>query len=163
MVTMAMLGVAIANPQHPSHPPVAGQKDGRPPQDNSQGKLPEADAIGEVYTSSFTYNEECTGPTMACGPNWNNDPSNKAGTLEPGLDNINIGIAAVNTWLFFNNWNGPNANLNKGWGGGCGQCWELTPREEFNYHNMQPAKDLLPVGKPITVVVTDVRARPRKN
>lgn len=50
--------------------PVAGQVNGKPPQVDGQGALPVADNMGDTYTSSFTYNYECTGPTMACGPNW---------------------------------------------------------------------------------------------
>lgn len=134
--TLLSLGLVSAIPQAPysENKPMAGEENGRPPQVDSQGSMPVADEMGETYTSSFTFNYECTGPTMACGPNWNNDPANGPGTLEPNLDHANVGMAATNSWVYFNNWNGPNANLNKGWGGGCGQCWELTPKQEYNWH-----------------------------
>ena len=97
--------------------------------------LATAQNIGPVFTSSFTWNQQC-GPTVACGPS----AAGFHGT----------GFAAANNVTY-----AAGQPIVNGVGKGCGQCWHLEPESDAYQSN---GKSL---GTPVVVKINDQCTDPK--
>ena len=97
--------------------------------------LTTAQSLGPVFTSSFTWNQQC-GPTVACGPS----AAGFHGT----------GFAAANNVTY-----AAGQPIVNGVGKGCGQCWHLMPESDAYQSN---GKSL---GTPVVVKIDDQCTDPK--
>ena len=91
--------------------------------------IPSILCFGPIYSSSFTWNQEC-GATVACGPQ--------------AAGSYGIGYAAANNEIY-----SAGQPITGGVGQGCGECWHLQPQEDAYQSNGKT------LGTPVVVKIND--------